>query len=314
MHNIDSTPLISVAMCTYNGARYLEAQLDSILNQSYPNLEIVVVDDASSDGTVELLRTYAQRDARIKLQVNESNLGFVGNFRKALSLCGGDYIALADQDDVWLPQKIDTLYREIEDAWLIYSRVGVIDDQGRALTSIFPKTHRLQGQCALSLLLGNCVTGHASFLRRELLDLAMPALAAMPYHDQWLAIVAASQGKLKASEAQLSLYRRHGGNAVLARKGRSNLNRRQKLQRRTQSRIDFFEAVLASRILSPHEQDLACQLLLHYRKNSQCIYNWSLHGFLKKYEDPFLALYQAPRRQRRNLCRGIGYFRLLPFA
>ncbi|MFT4918317.1 MAG: glycosyltransferase involved in cell wall biosynthesis, partial [Zhongshania aliphaticivorans] len=105
MTMMDQLPKISVAMCTYNGERFLAEQLDSILNQTYKNIELVVVDDVSTDGTLRLLDEYAARDGRIRVIRNSENIGFVRNFEKAMGACSGEFIALADQDDIWFPEK-----------------------------------------------------------------------------------------------------------------------------------------------------------------------------------------------------------------
>ncbi len=103
------TPLVSVAMCTYNGERFLAQQLDSIINQTYTNIEIVICDDGSTDKTIQMIQEYQKKFATIKLYQNKTNLGFVQNFAKAISLTTGDYVATSDQDDIWLKNKIEIL-------------------------------------------------------------------------------------------------------------------------------------------------------------------------------------------------------------
>ena len=107
--------MISIAMATYNGEKYLAEQLDSILAQTVQDFELIVCDDCSSDSTAEILSRYAEKDSRIKIFVNEKNLGFVKNFEKAVSLCSGEYIALSDQDDVWFAGHLEILLRNIKD-------------------------------------------------------------------------------------------------------------------------------------------------------------------------------------------------------
>ena len=94
-------PLVSIAICTYNGERFLKKQIDSLLNQGYSNIEIIAVDDRSTDRTWDMLQEYAQKDKRVQTYQNEKNLGYARNFEKAITLCKGDFIALADQDDIW---------------------------------------------------------------------------------------------------------------------------------------------------------------------------------------------------------------------
>src|ERR1700761_5678732 len=97
-----SNSLVSIALCTYNGEQFIDSQLDSILAQSYPNIEIIAVDDCSTDATWEVLQDYAQKDKRVRACRNEHNLGHTLNFQKAIALATGEYIALCDQDDIWV--------------------------------------------------------------------------------------------------------------------------------------------------------------------------------------------------------------------
>src|SRR5690606_28939344 len=107
--------LISVALCTYNGDHFLEEQLDSIMLQDYPYKEIVISDDCSADRTWEILKTYRDRyPGQIRLYRNEQNLGYNRNFEIVLSHCRGDYIAISDQDDIWLPHKLSSLLKLLE--------------------------------------------------------------------------------------------------------------------------------------------------------------------------------------------------------
>ena len=98
--------MISVALCTFNGEKFISQQLDSILSQSVPVDEIVVCDDGSTDSTCQILEQYAAQSQSIRLIKNEHNLGYIANFEKAIRLCQGDYIFLSDQDDIWHPDKV----------------------------------------------------------------------------------------------------------------------------------------------------------------------------------------------------------------
>ena len=106
--------MISVAMATYNGEQYLQEQLDSILHQSLPVEEIVIVDDCSTDQTASIIKEYRDRDSRIKFFQNTKNLGYKLNFKKALSKCKGDYIFLCDQDDIWDVDKVKEMISMIK--------------------------------------------------------------------------------------------------------------------------------------------------------------------------------------------------------
>ena len=116
-------PLISIALCTYNGEKYLREQLDTLVDQTYKNLEIIIVDDCSTDSTMQILEEYAEQYINIKVYQNKKNLGYIKNFEKALSLCLGEYIAMSDQDDSWALNKIEYLVGLIKDNQLIYEDI-----------------------------------------------------------------------------------------------------------------------------------------------------------------------------------------------
>lgn len=307
-------PKVSIAMCTYNGAMYIREQLDSILNQTYDNIELVISDDCSQDETLSILREYESKDDRIRVFQNPANIGFVRNFENAMAACDGDYIALADQDDIWFPEKISRLVDSIGDNWLIYSKVSVIDGNGVRQDVEFPTVNRLEGQCALSLILNNCVTGHACLMRRELLELAMPAMSKMPYHDQWLAIVAASRGKLKAGNEILSLYRKHNSNAVWSAKSKRRIAKYVHVSNKFRKSCDFITLVLNSCVLNEQEQTLLEDFYQKYIVNDVVFYNYGLKKFLLENSNDFLALFDERERYIKKICRGKWYFVLVPFA
>ena len=102
--------MISIVLATYNGARYIREQIDSVLAQTIQDFELVVCDDGSTDDTVSILRDYALKDKRIHVYVNDHNLGFKKNFENAISKSIGDYVALCDQDDIWLPDHLEIIF------------------------------------------------------------------------------------------------------------------------------------------------------------------------------------------------------------
>lgn len=313
---LDDKPLVSIAMCTYNGERFIAQQMQSILDQTYSNLEIVVADDVSSDGTISILRRFQQLDSRIRIIENDKNLGFVRNFQHVLQECKGDYIALADQDDVWLPSKIATMYEEIGDNLLLYSSVSLIDDNGHMLPGEFPRANRIDGRCGLSLILGNCVTGHACLIRAELLKLALPIPEGLWVHDQWLAIVAGSTGRMKASSQVLSLYRKHDNNAILGKNKRQRrlLSKREKNTEKTERLIMLIGCLLKSGLFVGRDRSLLMQFHALLKNNRNVFYNRRLASFLKSHQDVFLLLYRDKKKVIKKICRGDWYYRLMPFT
>ena len=212
-----SAPLVSVAMATWNGERYLREQLDSIQAQSYRPLEVVVSDDASTDGTVAVLEEYAKA-AGLRYVVNPARLGLVRNFERAIALCRGEYVALCDQDDLWKPQKIATLVAHLGDATLIYCNVGELLDvaRQRGVESTFERINRFarahgSGHPTRYLLAENWVVSHGMLFRRELATHALPIPGRQPFHDGWLALVASKLGGIRYLDQSLQAYRRHPG-------------------------------------------------------------------------------------------------------
>lgn len=214
MDRYAAEPLISVALCTYNGQRYLREQLESLLAQTYSNMEVVAVDDGSTDRTVELLREYAIRDSRLRVFVNPRNLGFVRNFEHAISLCKGTLIAPCDQDDIWLRHKLRMLANYIGGRSMAYCDSELIDAEGRSLGVNMSRFWAMQDlNDPAALVLSNCVSGHAMLFRRELLD-GQPPLPTDVFHDWWLAMRAAARGGVAYCPQQLVRYRQHGKNVT----------------------------------------------------------------------------------------------------
>lgn len=202
-------PLVSIALSTYNGARYLREQLDSVLAQDV-ELEVVAVDDGSSDETPGILADYAGRDARLRWQPNPSNLGPTRSFQRVIGLCRGDFIAPCDQDDICLPGKLRTLLASMDGVDLAYCDSSYMDADGRDLGSrVSSSTRMLEGVDPLAFLFANSVSGHACLVTAECARAAMPFPAAA-YHDWWLALFAAGRRGVRYVDVPLVRYRRHG--------------------------------------------------------------------------------------------------------
>jgi glycosyltransferase involved in cell wall biosynthesis len=202
-------PLVSIALCTYNGSAYLTQQLDTLLAQTYKNLEIIVVDDCSTDDTFAILTDYAAKYPRFRIYQNAHNLGFVKNFERASNLCTGELIALCDQDDLWHRQKIELQVDAIKDNVLIYHDSEFIDQDGMSLgKKISDRMNFYRGDESEAFLFFNCVSGHAILMKRNLLDEALP-LKEGYFHDWWLAYVATNIGTIDFIPQCLVRYRQH---------------------------------------------------------------------------------------------------------
>ncbi|GAB6140307.1 glycosyltransferase family 2 protein [Methylosoma difficile] len=239
MNSNPNPPLVSIVLATYNGERFLEQQLDSLLKQTHPHLEIIAIDDGSSDDTVNILNRYAGQHPQLAVHVNEHNLGHVKTFEKGFKLAKGDFIAPCDQDDVWLPTKIEVLLKHIGNHAIAYCDSAFIDGQGRLLGQMMGDTKNMVDfDNPLSYVeVGISALGHAMLIAKPV------ALAAMPFpyrfsHDNWLGFVASFNGGVKFVDAVLVQYRRHDANQTnaLNKKDRIKLAKKRKTR---QQRIEY---------------------------------------------------------------------------
>lgn len=225
-------PLISIALCTYNGERFIREQLDSILRQTYQNFEIIAVDDCSTDQTASILSEYAAQDDRFRLHFNAENLGYNQNFQKALRLCEGAFIAICDQDDVWHPEKLRLQVAHINDHELIYHDSEFIDEAGGAVNyRMSDKFNFYRGNQPETFLFLNCVSGHSILMKKSLVTEALPFPKSFHY-DQWLALVGTGKGSIDYIDQCLVSYRQHPQNVTDVRALRTKkTSKEQKIER-----------------------------------------------------------------------------------
>jgi glycosyltransferase involved in cell wall biosynthesis len=213
--DVPNSPLVSVVMCTYNGAAFLDEQIKSILQQTYAHIELVAVDDASTDKTVELLYAWAQRDARIKVYVNEKNLGYNKNFEKAFSLSQGSFIAVSDQDDVWHHEKINIMMREWPaGAEMIYSISSNFDSDNPVFNPGNTQVNYKSFNEPAMLVFDSPVHGHACMLKKEFALLCAPYPEKI-FYDWWQSMFAAAKGALGFINHTLTWHRVHAANFSL---------------------------------------------------------------------------------------------------
>lgn len=203
-----SYPLISIVLCTYNGEKFLREQIDSLLTQTYRNIEIIISDDASDDGTVQILQYYGE-NFPVKVFLQEANLGVSKNFEFAVQQSTGAFIAFSDQDDIWLPEKIEAMYQAIGDYFLIYSDSELVDENGNSLHRKLSALRRMYtGNKTTGFVFSNVVWGHTILINRKLLDSAMPCPDGIP-HDIWMGFKAATITGIKYLDQCLTKYRQH---------------------------------------------------------------------------------------------------------
>lgn len=216
---------LSVALCTYNGAAFIRQQLDSILAQTVPVHEIIICDDGSSDGTVQVIQAYQQQQPGIiAVHRNKENLGVTKNFEKAISITAGEIIFLSDQDDIWAPDKVEVCVSFFEQYPQYY---GVCTNAGLLQASGAPSGKRLWellgikeimakitpgGLYRFMLLYGNVSAGNCLVITQQAKGLIFPFryIDGM-WHDEWIALKLAEKGRLGTLDLDLTCYRMHEG-------------------------------------------------------------------------------------------------------
>jgi glycosyltransferase involved in cell wall biosynthesis len=215
-------PNLSVALATYNGQQYISAQLDSIAKQTAAPSELIVADDDSSDGTLTIVRKFAENASfPVRIIQNKSRLGYRVNFMQAASACSAELIAFCDQDDIWHPEKLKIMGKAFADpaVLLAYHNTSLIDDAGRARgqTSRWRQTKTF---APLTLYPWLIIPGLAQVVRRSLVRLtSLHAGSVDPYapdqpmpHDQWYPFWASVLGGIAYVPDSLAQYRQHGAN------------------------------------------------------------------------------------------------------
>ena len=236
---------ISVALCTHNGARYVAEQVQSILDQTLPPDELVLSDDASTDDTVAIVRAALAGHPHIDLIVFENNpaLRVTRNFEQAVLACTGDLIALSDQDDRWMPDRLERIaevFAARPDVLLVHSDARLVDDAGAPLGATLFEVLGVsdaeiaaidEGRAFDALLRRNLVTGATTVLRGSLVRYAAPFPTSW-VHDEWLAIIASIVGRTVVLREPLIDYRQHGGNQI----GAARLSLMQKVRKLAEPR------------------------------------------------------------------------------
>ena len=207
---------VSVAMATFNGEKYVSEQIESILVQLGVGDELIIADDGSTDHTLEIVMGFADEDERVRVLQN-SGLGIASNFERAIRACGNDLIFLSDQDDVWLPAKVEVIrgcFLEDPEVTLIMSDSRVVDENLEPIYDSYI-AWRGCGRGVLRNLFKNGYLGCSMAYRREFNSVVLPIPSRIPMnHDAWIGILAEMFGRVKVIDEKLVLYRRHEKNST----------------------------------------------------------------------------------------------------
>lgn len=202
---------ISVCLATHNGEKYLRDQIESILPQLNDHDELIISDDGSTDTTISIINSY--RDKRLKFYGCQSENNPIKNFENALTHSSGDIIFLSDQDDLWVPNKIEMMVQALNKFDLVLSDCFVVDENLQPLhTSLFDINKTCLG--LWKNLWKNSYTGCCMAFKREILDKALPFPEGIPMHDQWIGLVGELFFQPTIIDSKLILYRRHSKNTT----------------------------------------------------------------------------------------------------
>ncbi|MCZ2222133.1 MAG: glycosyltransferase family 2 protein [Chitinophagales bacterium] len=298
-------PLISIVLCTYNGEKFLLQQLQSLFEQTYPNIEIIISDDASTDNTISILKEMQNRQ-NVKVVFQKQNIGAVKNFELVISLAQGDYIAFCDQDDIWLSNKIEILYKNIGTSSLIYCDSLLIDENNNSLHKKLSGLRKMySGTDTKGFIFSNTVWGHAAMIKKELLSKALPIPAQTP-HDIWMAVKAAVNGGIKYLDEVLTHYRQHSNTVT------TTITVKAKTRKKQIRYNDFINKLYWIGLLKQNapsqEFDFYNKLYALYSLKEKGNFVWTLFFFMIKHRKSLFAFtrkkFFSQLIEIRKQCRG----------
>lgn len=213
---------IDILLSTYNGQRYLEAQLNSLFSQTYSNWKLLIRDDASTDGTMEIIQHFQNKhpDKLFLISNPEGNVGFALSYLKLMKYSDADYLMFCDQDDVWNSDKIEKLVKHIsenekENPYLAFADSIIVNDKREIIYQSYAQLTGLNYRKGQQIyLLKNYIPGCNFIFNKKLKQKALEVNFAMPVHDFWLLMIAAAIGKVGFVNEPLMQYRLHPGNAI----------------------------------------------------------------------------------------------------
>ena len=283
-------PLISIVLCSYNGVRFIDEQIQSLLQQTYPNVEIVISDDASTDGTRAILEKYKSHSA-FKIFLQQTNLGPIKNVAFALQQATGAFIAFCDQDDSWLPQKIETLHAQIGEDLLVYCDSELIDEHGQSLQQKLSDLRNMYtGNDTRGFVFSNVVWGHTILISRQLVPQVLPIPDGIP-HDIWIAFKAATLKRIRYIDVPLTKYRQHANTVT------KTIATDYKARSHVKHYLDFKEKLHWIDVMRQHaredERPFYNQLFTLYERKKRGTFQLELASFMLQHR---LALYRFSKK------------------
>lgn len=292
---------IQILMATYNGEKYLEEQLDSILNQTHTNWELLIRDDGSKDKTLEIIKKYTSKYTHKIFFINDNlgNLGLCYNFLRLLDISSSEYIMFSDQDDIWLENKIKTTLSKMIDEeaispnipLLVHTDLKVINKDKYTLYDSFYDFNNINPnkiQFINYLLLRSCVTGCTIMMNKKLRDIIIPYPSmGIIVHDYWISLIASIFGKISYINDKTILYRIHDNNSI-GIKAQENIKKSTYEKNRFTYILKFKEKKNKFLESCQNQPDMANLILANYNnlpKDKKKLIN----AFATLFEDSFIS-------------------------
>jgi glycosyltransferase involved in cell wall biosynthesis len=280
-------PLVSVVLCTHNGAKFVAEQVNSILRQTYRPLELVISDDASTDNTRAILENYEGQPG-VRIFYQEKNGGLTANFAFAAAQARGELLAFSDQDDIWLEHKIERLAAAIGNYPLVYSNSLLVDESGKSMNIKLSDLKRMySGEDSRGYILYSCVWGHGMLITRQLLDKCLPMPAGV-HHDIWIVYQAFQHGGIHYLDEVLTQYRQHPHSTSQTLPGKDHVHLKEDRFSSYKKKLHWI------RLMQEHEresfQPFYRQLLELYAAKEKRSYVFPFFRFMLKYRAAIFRL------------------------
>lgn len=292
-----NNPLVSIAMATYNGAKYINEQLQSIIHQTYNNLEIVIVDDCSKDQTVAIIEQYQEEYPFIRLYINEQNSGVTKTFETAIQECSGEFIAISDQDDIWELNKIEILVNEIGEHDAVYSNSILVDASGQSLNKSFTTIMNMKTYYSgAPFLLSNSVPGHTILMKQVFVQKILPFPPKMLF-DLWIGFCAAGNNGIKFVDKTLVKYRQHETNTIGTRDSK-NKKKKESIQAQFEFKMNELKTLATAPIKDERTKLILQKMIEHFHQK----WSFKRSAFFFKYYDDILVSKKKPTFRKKLFC------------
>lgn len=290
---------VDILLATYNGEKYLQEQIESILDQTYTDFRLLISDDYSNDKTVEIIKELAKKDDRIVTFFQKENLGVVKNFEFLMEKVESDYFMFSDQDDIWKKNKIEKSVEKIEKGFdLAYSDLEVVNDNLEVMNKSYWELKGFIKKVKKynnfeSLYLNNYITGCTLISKKQYIKEVLPIPKNTEYilHDYWLPLMVSRDGKIGYIDEPLIKYRQHKNNRIGSQKKSDTLKTLDEIRELfIQVKIEHFKTFIENEDKFSDEYKILNKMALNYfedlkTKKNFNFRNWTLFYKLYKYEN-----------------------------